>query len=83
MDPSPLLFGKSLLVCRPPKAYVYSMAWQTGTSAPFYTDPNYHNKGTGIAGIAAVFAFSWAFSWSFGPGMNHFARAEWSSTDEA
>jgi hypothetical protein len=59
------------------------MAWQTGTSAPFYTDPNYHNKGTGIAGIAAVFAFSWAFSWSFGPGMNHFARAEWSSTDEA
>ncbi|GFZ48519.1 hypothetical protein JCM24511_06267 [Saitozyma sp. JCM 24511] len=55
----PLIYGSiALAIC---------MAWQTGTSAPFYTDPNYHNQGTGIAGIAAVFAFSWAFSWSFGP----------------
>jgi hypothetical protein len=44
------------------------MAWQTGTNAPF-AEPGYENTGMGIAGIAAVFCFSWAFSWSFGPGM--------------
>jgi hypothetical protein len=43
------------------------MAWQTGTNAPFSKDPNYQSKATGIAGIAAVFVFSWMFSWSFGP----------------
>lgn len=45
----------------------HRMAWQTGTNAPF-AEPGYENTGMGIAGIAAVFCFSWAFSWSFGPG---------------
>ncbi|KAK1924540.1 general substrate transporter [Papiliotrema laurentii] len=48
-------------------ALALCMAWQTGTNAPFSKDPNYQSKATGIAGIAAVFVFSWMFSWSFGP----------------
>ena len=43
------------------------MAWQAGTHSPFSKDPNYQNSGTGIAGIAGVFAFSLCFSWSYGP----------------
>jgi len=54
----PLIIGAVLLAIM--------MAWQTGTNAPF-AEPGYENTGMGIAGIAAVFCFSWAFSWSFGP----------------
>ena len=43
------------------------MGMEAGTNAPF-ADPNYKNTSTGIAGVAAVFLFSWAFSFSFGPG---------------
>lgn len=43
------------------------MAWETGTNAPFSQNPDYKSSSMGVAGIAAVFAFSWAFSWSFGP----------------
>jgi len=47
---------------------------ECGTNAPFSKHKDYHNSGMGVAGIAAVFFFSWAFSWSFGPGESHF---EW------
>ncbi|BEJ17436.1 hypothetical protein CspHIS471_0608370 [Cutaneotrichosporon sp. HIS471] len=59
----PLIIGSALLaVC---------MALQTGTNAPFSEAASrgdkYSNKSMGIAGIWAVFMFSWCFSWSFGP----------------
>ncbi|CAK9784796.1 general substrate transporter [Cutaneotrichosporon oleaginosum] len=59
----PLIIGSVLLaVC---------MALQAGTNAPFSNAKSrgetYANKSMGIAGIWAVFMFSWCFSWSFGP----------------
>ncbi len=59
----PLIIGSGLLaVC---------MALQAGTNAPFsdakMRGETYTNKSMGIAGIWAVFMFSWCFSWSFGP----------------
>jgi hypothetical protein len=47
------------------------MGMEAGTNAPF-VDPLYSNASMGIAGVAAVFLFSWAFSWSFGPGSFNF-----------
>jgi uncharacterized BrkB/YihY/UPF0761 family membrane protein len=57
----PLIIGAVLLAgC---------MAMEAGTSSHF-ANPDYHNPSMGIAGVAAVFLFSWlfSFSFSFGPG---------------
>ncbi|ORX39548.1 general substrate transporter [Kockovaella imperatae] len=43
------------------------MGMEAGTNKPFSVIKDYHDKSTGIAGVAAVFLFSWAFSFSFGP----------------
>jgi hypothetical protein len=40
---------------------------EAGTSSHF-ANSEYHNPSMGIAGVAAVFLFSWFFSFSFGPG---------------
>jgi len=42
------------------------LAWQAGIASRF-ANPNYHNKGAGIAGVLSMFLFSGAFSASFGP----------------
>ncbi|GFZ51180.1 hypothetical protein JCM24511_08938 [Saitozyma sp. JCM 24511] len=54
----PLILGALLLAgC---------MAMEAGTSSHF-ANSEYHNSSMGIAGVAAVFLFSWFFSFSFGP----------------
>jgi len=42
------------------------MGMEAGTNKPF-ENPDYKNSSMGIAGVAAVFLFSWAFSFSYGP----------------
>jgi hypothetical protein len=53
-----------MIVCSVIMAMLLSV---TTACARQFVDPNYHNEGTGGAGIAAMFLFGFTFNSSFGP----------------
>ncbi|RSH85778.1 hypothetical protein EHS25_003919 [Saitozyma podzolica] len=53
-------------LCGPIASFIY-MIYGGELLVPQFVDPNYHNEGTGGAGIAAMFLFGFTFNSSFGP----------------
>lgn len=66
-----------MIVCSVIMAMLLSV---TTACARQFVDPNYHNEGTGGAGIAAMFLFGFTFNSSFGPSQ-YSSHRDVSSTD--